>query len=135
MKMKTFAALGVLVVMSMIGGCASLVGGGSKQTLNIDSNPKGASIFLGRVVDGKVTDLVDTGKVTPTMIDLPRKNAALVLRKDGYKETGVTLTQTVNGWFFGNLIIGGLLGSSIDSSTGAIKKYDKDAYFAEMQPN
>jgi hypothetical protein len=87
------------------------------------------------VKKGEVVDLVDTGQVTPSMVVVPRRGAAVIVKKAGYKDTGVTLTRTVNGWFFGNIILGGLLGSSIDSSTGAINKYDKDAYFAEMQPN
>ncbi len=135
MRIKN-AMIGLTIgVLCIVSGCASIVGGGSKQTLNVDSNPKGANIFLGHVVKGAVVDLVDTGKVTPTMIDIPRSDGAIVLKKTGYKDAGVTLTKTINGWFFGNIILGGLLGSSIDSSTGAMNKYDKDAYFVEMQTN
>src|SRR5262245_7788693 len=86
----------------LLAGCATIVGGGPNQTLSIDSNPKGASIFLGHLKNGEVVNLVDTGKVTPTMLAVPRKDGAIVLKMSGYKDGGVTMKKTVNGWFFGN---------------------------------
>jgi len=130
-KIKSLFSL--LVLSAILVGCATIVGGGDQQTLNFDSNPKGASIFLGKMSKGTVVDLVDTGLTTPASIDVPRKNAVVILKKEGFKDTNVVMTQTMNGWFMGNIIIGGLIGSSIDSSTGAINKYDPDNFFLELE--
>lgn len=132
MKFKTIAAL--LVVSLGLLGCATIVGGGSTQEVNFDSNPAGAQIFVGRLVKGKVTDLVNTGKVTPHSLTIPRRNAVVILKKEGYEDTNVILKKTINGWVFGNIIIGGLLGMSIDSSTGAVNKYDPHNFLLELQP-
>lgn len=122
------------MVIAVIAGCASIVGGGSTQQVNISSNPEGAAIWQGKLKGKEVVGLADTGLKTPSNITIPRKGAVLVLKKEGYKDTNVVLTQKVNGWFFGNIIIGGLIGSSIDLSTGASMKFDPDNIFVEMQP-
>lgn len=122
-----------VTAMALVVGCATIIGGGSTQVVNFDSNPKGAEIWIGQNKNGKVVDLVNTGEVTPHSMEIPRKNAVIVFKKEGYEDTNVVLTQSVNGWFFGNIIIGGLLGSSIDSSTGANMKYDPGHFFVELQ--
>lgn len=129
--------LGIIIATTIIfiGGCASIVGGGATQQVNIASNPEGAAIWQGRLKGKEVVDLVDTGLRTPTNITIPRKNVVLILKKDGYQDTNVVLKQTINGWFFGNIIIGGLLGSSIDISTGASMRFDPDNIFVELQPS
>ncbi len=129
-RFKLLVALLLSIV--VIAGCATIAGGGSTQTVNLDSNPQGAEIFLGTLKNSEVVDLVNTGLTTPNSLEIPRKNAVVILKKPGYKDTNVILEKSVNGWFFGNIIIGGFIGSSIDSSTGAVSKYDPDAIFLEL---
>src|SRR5262249_51894650 len=45
-----------------------------------------------------------------------------------------TLTRHVNGWVFGNLVIGGPLGTGIDAATGAIFEVEPDRVFATLEP-
>jgi hypothetical protein len=134
MQNKKIVLGAIAMVVALIAGCASIVGGGSTQQINISSNPEGAVIWQGKLKNKQVVDLVDTGLRTPTNITLPRRGAVVVLKKEGYQDTNLVLTQKVNGWFFGNIIIGGLIGSSIDISTGASMKFDPDNLFVEMQP-
>ncbi|HEY3486544.1 MAG TPA: PEGA domain-containing protein [Gammaproteobacteria bacterium] len=133
MSLKNFYVVFAVIAILMINGCASIVGGGSTQSINIDSNPQGAKIFVGEMKDGKLANLVDSGLKTPSFITIKRKNTVIVLKHPGYTDIEVPLTTSMNGWFMGNFCIGGLLGSSIDSSTGAINKYDPGNYFVEMK--
>lgn len=133
MSLKSFVAILASAAVILISGCASIVGGGSTQSIHIDSQPQGAKIFIGKLVDGKPAELVDSGLKTPTFVEVKRRDTVIVLKQDGYPDIQVPLKTTVNGWFFGNFILGGLLGSSIDSSTGAINEYDPGNYFVEMK--
>ncbi len=45
------------------------------------------------------------------------------ISKDGFTSKSVALRATLNGWYFGNLLFGGLLGLLIiDPATGAMYK-------------
>lgn len=106
-------------------GCASIISG-RHQAVTFTSNPDDAVV----TIDGK-----QIGK-TPITAQLERKGGAQVvtLEKPGYKTVTFQLKATVNGWFFGNLIFGGLFGSSTDSSTGAMNAYSQDMFNFTLNP-
>ena len=41
---------------------------------------------------------------------------------------------SMDGWFWGNIIIGGLFGSTTDAVSGAVNKYSPDQYFVTLTP-
>ena len=49
-----------------------------------------------------------------------RKNHLLLLRIDGYQPYELPLKRKLDGWVFGNLVIGGIPGIAIDFLTGSI---------------
>jgi hypothetical protein len=62
---------------------------------------------------------------TPQTIRLPRKNEYQIeLGVAGYKAQTVALTKGVNGWVFGNFIIGWIPGLIIDFVTGSASKLE-----------
>lgn len=128
-KLLLIATLSIILVSA----CATIVGGGATQELTIDSNPNGADIWVGNIVDGQVVNLTDSGQDTPGKVVVSRKDAVVIVKAEGYEDTNIILHKTVNGWVFGNIIIGGLIGMSVDSSTGAIHKYDPDNIFVELK--
>ena len=130
---KKVKLLVIVSALTLFVGCATIIGGGSTQKVNFDSAPAGASIFVGKLEKDTVVDLVNTGEVTPHTLEISRKNVVVIFKKEGFKDTNVVLKTSINGWFFGNIIVGGILGSSIDSSTGAMNKYDPDNFFVEME--
>ncbi len=66
---------------------------------------------------------------------IDRKSGQVVsFRLDGYKTQEMPLASTVNGWFFGNIIFGGLFGSTTDSATGAINEYSPSFYNVTLSP-
>lgn len=62
---------------------------------------------------------------TPNSINLPAKAAPLTVscRADGYKTTTATLDTKMDGWIFGNIIFGGIIGGVVDAARGAGQKY------------
>lgn len=105
-------------------GCASIISGRS-QEVTFKSVPDGATV----IINGR-----EMGK-TPFTTMLERKSSQSILfQKDGYKSEIFPLETTINGVFFGNIIFGGLLGSTTDSVTGAIIEYSPSFYQATLTP-
>lgn len=105
-------------------GCASIISGRT-QDVTFKSVPDGATV----VINGR-----ETGK-TPFTTLLERKSGqSVVFQKDGYRSEAFPLETTINGVFFGNIIFGGLLGSTTDSVTGAILQYSPSFYQATLTP-
>jgi uncharacterized protein YceK len=109
-----------IAVIAGLSGCASIING-STQSVEFASRPNGAKLFL----DGK-----EMG-VTPQTLDLRRKarrkgdtagkkEYTVRIEMEGYAPYETKLTRKLNGWFFGNLVFGGLIGIVIDATSGAM---------------
>lgn len=123
LRVTWFMLIAVMYAMGLQ-GCATIVSGG-EQSVTFNSEPDGATVVINGVSMGK----------TPVTIPLKRESKrTVVFTKDGYKPFSAEMTTTVNGWFFGNILTGGLLGSSTDSSSGAINEYSPDKYFVNLVP-
>lgn len=130
--MKTKFLLSALVIGFLFSGCASIVSG-SYQTIDFRSQPSGASL----TVDG-----VEYG-ITPAVVDLKRKGRLagessskktyeVVIEMPGYYPYEIELRREVNGWFFGNVLFGGIIGLIIDAATGSMYKLTPDQIIATM---
>ena len=58
----------------------------------------------------------------------------MTFSKDGYKPITMKLATTLNGYFWGNLITGGVFGSTTDSMSGAMYEYSPSQYFVSLIP-
>jgi len=104
--------LAAAILLGSAAGCAAIIHG-SLQRMAIRSTPPGATVTL---------DGASVG-TTPLTTSLSRKNEHVVhLELQGYKPIDVRLNKKIDGWFWGNLLLGGLVGMVIDGSTGAMYK-------------
>lgn len=118
--------LGAAIAMAAIltSGCASIVGD-SKYPVQVSSAPTGASFEITNK-EGKV---VHSGN-TPSTITLKSSHGyfkgetySLRFKKDGYPDKVVTLDSSVSGWYWSNILFGGVIGMLIvDPATGAMYK-------------
>ena len=106
-----------------ITGCASIVSK-SDKLVTITSNPTGANFVV-----KKANGLSMTSGITPATITLGSSDGYFRPAKYivEYTRKGVTqsvpLSATINGWYAGNLLFGGLIGLLIvDPATGAMWK-------------
>lgn len=108
---RTFVLRACIILLAFnFANCATIIRG-SKQNVIILSEPKNATIE----VDG-----ANIGQ-TPYVARLERRSKHLVkISLDGYTPYEITLTQKLNGWIFGNLLLGGLIGIAVDVATGAM---------------
>ena len=120
MKKKTVT---FLIVSLLAGGCATIVSK-SDWPIRIATSPEQAEVTVVDVGDGRK---VFTGK-TPTTLTLSSKGGYFTGRtynvevsKEGYATQSVEIRSSLNGWYFGNILFGGLIGFLIvDPLTGAM---------------
>lgn len=103
-------------------GCATIVAG-TTQSMSITSNVDGAEIYL----DGE--------KIGTTPFNGPVKKNGKELRLEmrGYRTSTVVLSKTLEGMFWGNIIIGGTLGSITDFASGAAYAYAPATYQVDLK--
>lgn len=64
--------------------------------------------------------------LSPAMVLVPRGKGNFVLHveKEGYQSVDIPLKESINGWVWGNILFGGIVGLVIDFATG--RAYDID---------
>jgi hypothetical protein len=107
-----------------LASCATIISG-TKQSIRVTSVPPGALVTAEPGGD-RVT--------TPAKITLQRKGAPyrLTFTLQGYQPYHVTISADRNGWLWGNLILGGIPGGIIDSSSGAMYTLSPDEVHANL---
>lgn len=123
-----------LVVALATTGCATIIQGES-QTMIFKSVPDAASISI----SNRAGEKIHTG-TTPVTLSLKRgagyfKPESYVVRvsKDGYESVDIAVAGTVNGWYIGNILFGGLIGMLIvDPLTGAMYTLEPNEVTSEL---
>jgi len=118
--------IGIIMILSI--GCASIVSK-SDYPVTFRSNPSQADI----VITDKKGREIYRGK-TPATLTLSASSGFfgasrfdIKASKDGFNDVSSSVTAGVDGWYFGNLLFGGLLGILIiDPATGAMYKLPSD---------
>ena len=111
-----------MFLLALSAGCATIItGSGPSQTVRIASEPRGASVYADGTLIGK----------TPVIAVLTRKDDhAIKLVMEGYPDHTAQISNCYNGWFWGNILFGGLDGMVIDlldgSCTGCLSPNDLD---------
>jgi len=102
----------VILLFSLLTGCATILGE-KTAVVTVNSVPSGAKVLI--------TDESGLGvfnSTTPTTVTLAKstghywgkKGYIVDLTLTGYKEQKIALTEHVNGWYFGNILLGGVIG-------------------------
>lgn len=114
----------LLLIFSICSGCSTIVNGRS-ETVSINSNVSGAQI----VVNGK------TVGTTPYNGPIRRgADTTITVSKDGYVAKTITADTNIEPIFWGNIILGGFLGSTTDASTGSMYKYSPATLQIDLEP-
>ena len=124
----------LMLIVVISSGCASIFCGADK-TINISSIPKGANFSI----RNRKGNIIEQG-ITPTNVSLKRGSGwfkagdyTLSMSKAGFTTTNQKIEQGLEGWYFGNIIFGGLIGMVIvDPLTGGM--YTLDDIELELSP-
>ena len=124
--------LGSLLFLS---GCCSIVDS-PNEVVTFNSNVDKANI---KITNSR-NQVVYSGK-TPTTLTLNKKAGyfsgetySVHSEKEGYVANERVLDTRINGWYFGNILFGGLIGMLIvDPATGAMWTFRDENVFLNME--
>ena len=111
---------------TLFSSCATIFGH-SSYPVSINSNPSGATVSI---TDKKGKEVYKGA--SPATVTLKsgagffgKAEYQVKISSTGYAEQIIPVNYKLNGWYFGNLLIGGVLGMLIvDPATGAMWKLD-----------
>lgn len=118
----------MLTSVFLFSSCASIVSK-SSYPISISSTPSEAKI----VIKDKKGIEIFSGK-TPASLELKsgsgffgKARYQVTFTKDGYETKTVPIVYKLDGWYFGNILFGGLIGMLIvDPATGAMYKLETE---------
>ena len=112
----------ILSVLIFISSCATIMTG-KTQEITFDSEPQGAEVTVNGRVIGK----------TPTTIQLDKKkDQSVSFKLEGYKTQTRRLETKIQGFFWGNIVSGGFIGSTTDGITGGMHEYSPNQYYITL---
>jgi hypothetical protein len=125
-KTKKISVLGLvaLAFLFLQYGCATILNG-SDQTITVDSNVQGAEVLY----NGKVIGVTPLSTTVEKHID-----SILEIKKEGYQPQTIDMKTSLTAAFWGNILIGGLFGSSTDQSTDSAYEYDPGSFHVTLEP-
>jgi hypothetical protein len=131
------ASVVFMTAILLFSSCASIV---SKSTypLSINSTPSGAKISI---TDSKGTEIY-LGN-TPAVVKLKagagffsRAEYQVKFSNPGYDDKIVPILFKIDGWYFGNILLGGVIGMLIvDPATGAMWKIETEFLNETLTPS
>jgi len=93
--------------------------------VSFQSSPEEATVTVSGRIIGK----------TPVTVQLGRKSDQILLfTKEGYKSVTMQMDTKISNWFWGNVIAGGVIGSTTDGFSGAMHEYSPNQYFLTLEP-
>lgn len=134
MRSNILASLAVAVFAAGTGGCATIVAK-SSQTVTVSSVPEDAAVRISNASGAAV----HSGN-TPMTVTLKKgrgyfkpEHYSVRITKEGFQPHEMTIDGAINGWYFGNILFGGLIGMlAVDPSTGAMYTLKPDAVQAAL---
>lgn len=121
---KIKAAIVAPVMPLLLSSCATIVSGGS-PTITIDGNVREpVTITTTKQTYPNVT-LPYVVKVNRHKIDGQR----IYVQSETTRYKDIVLEKATNGWAFGNILIGGLIGWGIDLGTNAVSKPEQKHFY------
>jgi hypothetical protein len=113
----------VTALVTGAGGCATVIAGGPDH-VPIDTNPRGAYVYLNGQVVGQ----------TPTIVTLDRRAPAQIqIYLPGFEPIVMLRDKSLNLWTLGNLLIG-VLPIIVDLVTANFEAFDSTPILLGLQP-
>ena len=123
--MKTsFRLLALCAVVVSISACATIFGR-SKYSVSFNSTPEGANITIENVSGKTIFEGTTpaTVKLKSSASYMKKEEYKITFNKNGYEQKVVYITAELNGWYIGNILLGGLPGMLlVDPLSGAMYK-------------
>ncbi len=134
---KSILTLSMLALIGqpLFTGCASIVSK-SNYPLSIKTDPEGMSVVI---TDKQGKEIFEGQSPTTVMLKagagfFSKAEYQVVLEAPGYQKQNIPVYFKLDGWYFGNIVFGGLIGLLIvDPATGAMWKLDSPSINVTME--
>lgn len=127
-RIRLVTAGALLTALTVLGGCATLLGGGGSQSITMAATPTTVSYVI-----KSSSGLQMASGQTPNQVKLPRKNEyEIEFTAAGYQSQKLALSKGINGWIWPNILFGGLPGLLIDFATGSAHKLEPSTVSVSM---
>lgn len=117
---KKFSILiSTAIVLLSTASCASIV---TKKSQEVNFKGIPGTVIIDKDKNKLITEIgsngFGVGKFSKQL-----KKKTIEAKKDGYKPREYEMGTKIQGWFWGNLLFGGIPGMAIDAATGKMMKY------------
>ncbi|MBK7422463.1 MAG: hypothetical protein IPJ48_04835 [Propionivibrio sp.] len=109
----------IVVATTLASGCATVTKG-TTQPVTLHTDPDGATCDVTRELKNVASLSATPGQV---IVDKAWGSIDVSCRKSGHQPTEVRVDSEVQGWTFGNILIGGIIGFALDAASGAMRQY------------
>lgn len=107
-KFTNLFIIGLVIISFSLSSCSSIING-SMASVSVASDPTNAIIKVNGMDGGK----------TPSVLRLKRGDSHIIeLKLAGYNNYKVVTSNSIAGWFWGNILCGGIIGIIVDLATG-----------------
>ncbi len=127
-SLKSFVVLALSAV--LLTSCATLF---TKSSQEIMFKGVPGSVIKDKKKNQTIAHIGDNGFAT-AKIRKQLSSKQLEVTNEGYVPGNYQLDTKIQGWFWGNIIFGGIPGMGIDALTGKMKKYSTNLLDVTLQP-
>lgn len=117
------------VVSMFFSSCATIVSGGA-PSITINGN-------VNEPVNITTTKQTYPGVTLPAVVQVDRHKLdgqRIKITSEHYNFSDIILSKTVNGWAFGNILLGGFIGWGVDLGTNCVVKPAQTVFDVQPQP-
>ena len=100
--------LASIIIALTLSGCSTMMNGDTVE-VPVTTTPSGATLVL----NGE-------SYISPAVVLVPRGEGDfnLHIEKKGFQAVDILLKESIDGWFWGNFLFGGVVGFAVDFITG-----------------
>lgn len=118
----TILVMSAALVCMMTTSCASLFAGSSK---NVTLKGVPGTTVVDKDKNNLIAEIGQNG-FAEAKFKKQLKSKTIEAKKDGYTPKTYVMDTKIQGWFWGNILLGGIPGMAIDAATGKMKTYKDD---------
>lgn len=121
---KNWLLILAILICPILASCATIMSTTS-QKLPVITTPSKAKVTCNGIEQLSPCTLI---------LDRTVPSYQITIEKEGYKPVTYNLKRGINGWVFGNLLFGGIVGIVIDVADGAVYKFNPSEIDSKLVP-